>query len=93
MSASVGKAYQTLGKLSRDPHIRDVYEQRVKFEATKLSEADYKYKPLLEEKDRQIASQANQLAEKDARIAEKDAQLADMAARMAEMERMLSGKI
>jgi hypothetical protein len=79
MSASVGDAYQTLGTLSRDPQVRDAYEQRVKLLATIRSEAKTEMKPLLEEKDRQIA--------------EKDAQLADMAARMAEMERMLSGKI
>jgi predicted transposase/invertase (TIGR01784 family) len=85
MKAGVQTAYNTLGKLSRDPKVRDAYEQRVKFEATKLSEAEHKYKPLLEERDRQIAVQAGQLA--------KERQLnASQAARIAELERQLAGK-
>jgi hypothetical protein len=76
---------QTLGKLSRDPKVRDAYEQRVKFEATKLSEAEHKYKPLLEERDRQLAKE-RQLNATQA------GQLATQAARIAELERQLAGK-
>jgi predicted transposase/invertase (TIGR01784 family) len=70
MSASVGDAYQTLGTLSRDPRVRDAYEQRVKLLATIRSEAKTELKPIIEEQKRQIA-------EKDARIAELERMLAD----------------
>jgi hypothetical protein len=76
MSPAIGQAYKTLGALSRNPLVRTAYEQRLIDLVDARSEVMYELQPIMEEKDRQLASQANQLAAQSARIAELERQLA-----------------
>ena len=85
-----------------EAHRKYVLEWNTQYSSGKkagVEETESYYKPIIEEKDKQLAEQESQLAEQDKQLAERDKQLAeqdkqltDMSERIARLEAALAAK-